>query len=111
MSELISRTVVPAQPGYFKICPWRDDNGEVKFRRESIVAWVISIYSGYRDDQPHSVCADPVVADTIGSDLGRPVAILNPEGFVEETDEAILPLREWLDDPKLFERFERFERF
>jgi hypothetical protein len=104
MTKLISQTVVPAQPGYFKLWAWRGNNGEVLFQKETIIAWVVSIYSGFRNDDPHSVCADPVGADGNGSDLGKWVAVLNPEGFVEEADYPVVPLQQWLEDPDLFKR-------
>lgn len=104
--EIISQTVVPAQPGFFKLWPWRNDDGSVGYRKDVIVAWVVTIWprigSKYGE---RTVTSDPVTTDVEGEDMGGRVAILRPDGMVEETNEAIVSLDLWLADPAMPERF------
>ena len=101
MSEIISTTIIPAQPDYFSLSPYRGERGDVVCRKDAIIAWCVTIWGGgdYRETTTH-----PITADVIGETIGRTASILRPDGMVEETDEPIRSLSEWLSDPRLLER-------
>lgn len=108
MSDIISQTVIPAQPGFFRLWPYMDEAGAIVCRNDAVIAWVVTIQRhpapyGYEN---RSVSSDPVTFDPTGEELlGDRQAILRPDGMVEELDQEIKPFDAWLADPDLLKRF------
>jgi len=101
MEEAATHTIIPAQPRFFKLLPYRDERGSVAFRKDAIIAWCITIE---RDGLKSETSAHAVTTDIFGEPIGEFVCILRPDGMVEETDRAIVSLAEWLSDPELLKR-------
>ena len=102
MSQLISQTIISAQPGYFSLLPYRDERGAVAYRKDAIIAWCVSVW-GDSDDYRETV-SHPVTTDVEGETIGSAVSILRPDGMVEETGQPIRSLSEWLGDAELLKR-------
>lgn len=99
--EIISTTIVPANPGYFSLTPYLNERGASACRKDAIVAWCITVWGedDYRETTTH-----PITAEVIGEPISNTACILRPDGMVEETNRTIVSLAEWLSDPELFKR-------
>lgn len=110
MSDIISQTVIPAQPGFFRVYPYRDIKGEVVCRKDAVIAWVVTIEEPIKINgrsDPHRYASAVAVAFGDAADdafIGE-YAILRPDGMVEEFDQPVVTLDAWLADPDLLKRF------
>jgi len=101
MEEAVTHTIIPAQPGYFKLLPYQNERGGVAYRKDAIIAWCITLNE---EGVKPETTAHPVTTDIFGEPVGEFACILRPDGMVGETDRGIVSLSEWLSDPELFKR-------
>lgn len=104
MNGETTKTIIPAQPGYFRLWPFQDEAGQVTFRKDAIIAWCVSIDPHPVPDEPDFLTAYPVTTSPEGDSMARLPCILRPDGYVDEMEEPLRSLEEWLADPDLLRR-------
>jgi hypothetical protein len=105
MSTETTKTIIPAQPGYFRLWPYAADDGKVTFRKDAIIAWCVTIEPALDSDEPGCVAAYPVTTSQGGDSMRQVAHILRPDGMVDEMDEPLRCLDEWLANPELLTRW------
>ena len=110
MTDIISQTVIPAQPGYFRVWPYRGEDGSTAYRKDAVIAWVVTIEKPINATvsiHRHVNTAAVAFSDTADDAFIGEYAILRPDGMVEEFDQPVVALDAWLSDPYLFARFKQ----
>lgn len=91
MKNINEMQVVAAAQGYFVLdCYEDDDSDEIHVFRTAVVAWRIDL------SNPKYVMPIPVMLDP----LARELAVLRPDGGVEDGETEYPSVTDWLDDRK-----------
>lgn len=104
MSGEATKTIVPAQPGYFRLWPYADEAGGVTYRKDAIIAWCVTVEPHPDPDHLGSVSAFPVTTSPEGDSMYHLPCILRPDGYVDEFEEPLRSLDDWLKDSQLLKR-------